>query len=87
MKWFDVIVEMHGADRERDEKILYSLERRDRRLLSGSGFSLFDDIRDISFTTCKPEIAERLKNNLRRVLKNKHIRGSVRIWCENEQSF
>lgn len=85
MKWFDVIVEFHGADRERDEKVLYSLDRRDRRLLSGSGFSLFDDIRDISFTTCRPEIAERLKNNLRKVLKNKHIRGSVRIWSEDHQ--
>lgn len=85
MKWFDVIVEFRGADRERDEKVLYSLDRRDRRLLSGSGFSLFDDIRDISFTTCRPEIAERLKNNLRRVLKNKHIRGSVRIWSEDHQ--
>ena len=85
MKWFDVIVEFHGADRERDEKVLYSLDRRDRRLLSGSGFSPFDDIRDISFTTCRPEIAERLKNNLRKVLKNKHIRGSVRIWSEDHQ--
>lgn len=87
MKWFDVIVEMNGVDYNRDNKILRSLESRDRRLYSGSGFSLFDDVRDLSFSTSKPEIAERLKNNLRRVLKNKHIRGSVRIWCENEQSF
>ena len=82
MKWFDVIVEFQGADLARDEKVLQSLDRRDRRLFSGSGFSLFDDVRDLSFSTCKPEVAERLKNNLRKVLKNKHIRGSVRIWSE-----
>lgn len=82
MKWFDVIVEFQGVDLARDEKVLQSLDRRDRRLFSGSGFSLFDDVRDLSFSTCKPEVAERLKNNLRKVLKNKHIRGSVRIWSE-----
>jgi hypothetical protein len=87
MKQFDVIVEFVGHNPARDQKILRSLEPRDRRLFTGSGFSLFDDVRDMSFSTCKPEIAERLKNNLRKVLKNKHIRGSVRIWSENEQSF
>lgn len=87
MKWFDVIVEMNGVDHNRDNKILRSLDSRDRRLFTGSGFSLFDDVRDLSFSTSKPEIAERLKKNLRRVLKNKHIRGSVRIWSENEQSL
>lgn len=84
MNQIDVIVEFVGFDPARDAKILRSLERRDRRLFTGSGFSLFDDVRDMSFSTCKPEIAKRLQTNLRKVLKNKHIRGSVRIWIDNQ---
>jgi hypothetical protein len=82
MKKFDVIVEFNGVDHVRDAKILRSLARRDRRLFSGSGFSLFDDVRDLSFSTSRQEIAKRLQQNLRKVLKNKHIRGSVRIWSD-----
>jgi hypothetical protein len=82
MKQFDVIVEFNGVDHVRDAKILRSLDRRDRRLFSGSGFSLFDDVRDLSFSTSRQEIAKRLQQNLRKILKNKHIRGSVRIWSE-----
>lgn len=82
MKTFDVIVEFNGVDHARDAKILRSLDRRDRRLFSGSGFSFFDDVRDLSFSTCRQEVAQRLQQNLRKVLKNKHIRGSVRIWSE-----
>jgi hypothetical protein len=82
MKYFDVIVEFNGFNPARDQKILRSLERRDRRLFTGTGFSFFDDVRDLSFSTSKPEIAKRLQQNLRKILKNKHIRGSVRIWSE-----
>jgi len=83
MKNFDVIVEFKGIDLNRDEKILRSLDRRDRRLFAGSGFSLFDDVRDLSFSTAREEVAKRLQQNLRKILKNKHIRGSVRIWSED----
>lgn len=82
MKQFDVIVEFNGVDHVRDAKVLRSLDRRDRRLFSGSGFSLFDDVRDLSFSTSRQEIAKRLQQNIRKVLKNKHIRGSVRIWSD-----
>ena len=83
MKNFDVIVEFKGVDFDRDQKVLRSLDRRDRRLFAGSGFSLFDDVRDLSFSTAREEVAKRLQQNLRKVLKNKHIRGSVRIWSED----
>lgn len=80
MKRFTVVVNMRGFDSERDDRLVSSLERRDRRLEGGREFSFFDGSRDILFDTTKPEIAKRLVNNLRKALKANRIRGSVKMF-------
>lgn len=82
MKIFNVVVNVRGFSRERDDMILKSLERRDRRLFNGSGFSFFNGTRDLGFETYKKDIAERLQKNLRAALKKNKIRGSVKIWTD-----
>lgn len=84
MKNFTVVLSMRNFDRERDELVVGSLERRDRRLFGGTGFSLFDGTRDLFFDTTKPEIALRLRSNIRKALKKLHIRGKVRIYKDEE---
>lgn len=84
MKRFTVIVNMRGYNNERDDRLVSSLERRDRRLEGGRGFSFFDGSRDILFDTTKAEIAKRLVKNLRKALKANRIRGSVEI-VDNEE--
>ena len=83
MKTFNVVVNVRGFSRERDNLILSELERRDRRLFSGGGFSFFDGTRDLSFTTFKKDVAQRLQKNLRTVLKKIKTRGSVKIWSDD----
>lgn len=82
MKRFTVVVTMRGYDNEREDRLLRSLERRDRRLEGGRGFSFIDGSRDISFDTTKSEIAKRLQSNLRKALKENRIRGSVTIFVD-----
>ena len=79
-KIYNVVVNIRGFNRERDNVILRSLERRDRRLFSGSGFSFVDGSRDLNFDTYNKEIAKRLQTNLRNVLKQNKIRGRVEIF-------
>lgn len=84
MKTFEVVVTYSGYDREKDNKILSSLERRDRRLFSGTGFNLLDGGRDLFFVTCKKEIAERLQKNLRNAVKKNRFRAKVSILHDHE---
>lgn len=84
MKRFTVVVNMRGYNNERDDRLVDSLERRDRRLEGGRGFSFGDGSRDILFDTTKAEIAKRLVKNLRKALKANRIRGSVEI-IDNEE--
>jgi hypothetical protein len=79
-KIYNVVVSYRGFDPARDKNILSSLERRDRRLFGGSGFSFVDGSRDLSFDTYHKEIAKRLQTNLRNVLKKNKIRGRVEIF-------
>lgn len=79
-KIFNVVLTYRGFSHEIDDEILANLERRDRRLFGGTGFSFLDGGRDLVFDTYRKEIAERLQKNLRKAAKKCHIRAKVQIW-------
>jgi hypothetical protein len=79
-KIYNVTASYRGFSRERDDVILYSLDRRDQRLFGGTGFSFGDGWRDLFFDTYNEKIAKRLQTNLRKVLKQNKIRGRVEIF-------
>lgn len=79
-----VVLTYNGYDRAKDDMIMSSLDRRDRRLFGGSGYGCFDGKRDLGFYTHKKEIAERLQKNLRKALKKNKIRGKVQILSDED---
>lgn len=80
-----VVLTYNGYDLAKDDMIISSLDRRDRRLFGGSGYDCFDGKRDLGFRTHKKEIAKRLQKNLRKALKKNKIRGKVEIFIDDEQ--
>lgn len=84
MKKFIVVLTYSGYSRDVDEEIFSNLERRDKRLFRGSGYSFLNGGRDLSFDTSKKEVAERLQNNLRKAVKKCKIRARVKIHSYSE---
>lgn len=84
MKNFSVVLTYSGYDWDTDNAILSQLERRDRRLFGGSGFSFLDGGRDLCFDTSKKEIAQRLKKNLLKAANKHYIRAFVEIIDNSE---
>lgn len=85
MSQIAVFLKYKGYSSAKDDMIMSSLDRRDRRLFSGSGVCCWDGTRDLSFSTHKKEIAKRLQKNLRKALKENKIRGRVEIFIDDEQ--
>lgn len=78
-----VVLTYRGYSNQLDKAILQSLERRDRRLFGGSGFSFLDGGRELCFDTFKKEIADRLTKNLQKSLKQNHVRGKVKVYKDD----
>lgn len=78
---FDIAVKLPVKQSFRQDSILEHLDRRDRRLFSGSEVDIFGQNLFISFTTHREDIAARLERNLRKAVKRARIRAAVQSWA------
>lgn len=78
---YHIVFSQYGLNRDLNLDVLEVLERRDRRLFITNSYPYCGthNRRDLLFVAYKKEVAERLQTNLRKIVKDKHLRAGVKI--------